>query len=420
MLSFLLHLHPKKINQAALKFTRTFGLGGAIVLLFTIEALTGILLRFYYIPTTAEAYNSISDLNTHVLFGQFIRNIHYWGSILLILATFFHFLRVFFTGAYRETRAVNWIIGLIMFLTVCTFSFSGYLLPWDQLAYWAVTVVTNIIRYIPLVGENLYAFIIGGKELNSSTLHTFFTFHTALLPFLLLFLVFYHIWRVRKAGGILLEEQHRTLEKVDVMPNLVHKEGIVALVIVAILFVFALFFNAPLLEKADPTAIINPVKAPWYFAGLQELLLHFDPIFAAILIPIGTLIFLAWLPYFNYSKEPSGQWFVSETGKKTTIQTAIFSALLTLVGIVMNNSVFRFEQLLPNFPSLISNGVIPLSIIAALVMLFFKYVLHQKRLLKEEEVQAIFVFILVAFVILTLIGIFFRGKNMELMMPWNI
>jgi quinol-cytochrome oxidoreductase complex cytochrome b subunit len=420
MLSFLLHFHPKKINPAALKFTRTFGLGGMAVLLFVLEALTGILLRFYYIPTTFEAYQSIVNLNSQVLFGQFIRNIHYWGSILLILTTFLHFLRVFFTSAYRDARAFNWIIGLLMLVTVFMFNFSGYLLPWDQLAYWAVTVVTNILLYIPWVGESFYELIIGGKELNSNTLHTFFAFHTALLPFVLLLLLFYHIWKVRKAGGIILEEQNQKSEKVDVMPHLVHKEGIVALVIVALLFVLALIFDAPLLEKANPTGSINPVKAPWYFAGLQELLLHFDPIFAAILIPMGILLFLVWIPYFNYDKEPTGKWFLSEKGKNTTLQTAIFSFILTILGILLSPGFVRFEKLLPGFPGYLSNGLIPITIMVGLVWLFFKYRLHSSKLLKEEKIQAIFVFILVAFVILTLTGIFFRGKNMELMMPWNI
>ncbi len=198
-------------------------------LLIVVQIITGIMLRFYYTPSPAEAYDSIIFLKNQVLFGQFIRNIHYWSGVFMLLIAFLHFLRVFLTGAYRDIRKVNWLFGLFLLLLVVFLNFTGYLLPWDQLAYWAITVSTNLIGYLPLVGESIRTAIIGGKELNAVTLQTFFTFHTAVLPFLLIVLVLYHFWRVRKAGGVLMPETGNKPEMVPVMPNLVFKEFIVAL-----------------------------------------------------------------------------------------------------------------------------------------------------------------------------------------------
>ncbi|MBK6964799.1 MAG: DUF3575 domain-containing protein [Bacteroidales bacterium] len=152
----------------------------------------------------------------------------------------------------------------------------------------------------------------------------FFTFHTAVLPFSLLFVVIYHFWRVRKAGGVLIPESSEKPVMVPVMPNLVYKEFIVALVLVAVLFTFSALFNAPLLEKANPAYSMNPTKAPWYFAGVQELLMHFHPFFAAFIIPLSVFVFLAWIPFLNYAEASNGHWFISEKGEDSSKNTAIF------------------------------------------------------------------------------------------------
>jgi quinol-cytochrome oxidoreductase complex cytochrome b subunit len=420
MRTIFLHLHPAKVSESSLQFNRTFGLGGMAALLIVIQIITGILLRFYYVPSPAEAYNSVVFLKNQVLFGSFIRNIHYWSGVFLLLIAFLHFLRVFFTGAYRDIRKINWLFGLFLLVLIVLANFTGYLLPWDQLAYWAITVSTNIIGYFPLIGGTLRTTLIGGKELNADTLQAFFTFHTALLPFLLLALVLYHFWRVRKAGGILLPETRGKSEMVPVMPNLVFREFIVALALVAILFTFAALFNAPLLEKANPAFSMNPTKAPWYFAGVQELLMHFHPLFAAFIIPMIVVAFMAWIPFFQYGDAPNGQWFISENGRRSSKITALFSAIVTIAGILFNAYVMNFEIALPGIPALISNGIIPLLILFLFTVLFYRFYLKPFRLSKAELVQVIFVFIIVAFIVLTLTGIFFRGKDMELNLPWNI
>jgi quinol-cytochrome oxidoreductase complex cytochrome b subunit len=414
MRNILLHIHPAKIPEASLRFNRTFGLGGMAALLVVIQFITGILLRFYYTPSPAGAYDSIIFLKNQVFFGQFIRNIHYWSGVFLLMIAFLHFLRVFFTGAYREIRKSNWLYGLGLLLLVVLLNFTGYLLPWDQLAYWAITVSTNIIGYLPLVGDTLRTMIVGGKELNAGTLQTFYTFHTAVLPFLLLFLVLYHFWRVRKSGGILIPETKEETRMVAVNPNLVFKEFIIALALLAMLFLFSALFNAPLLGKANPAYSMNPTKAPWYFAGVQELLMHFHPLFASFIIPAGVTVFLAWLPFLKFSEPPNGLWFVSEKGKQSAKSTAVFAILVTLSGILINEYVMNFEMIIRGVPPFISNGIIPLLILVGMMAGFYRFYLRKFRLSKEELVQAIFVFIIVAFIVLTIIGIFFRGKDMGL------
>jgi quinol-cytochrome oxidoreductase complex cytochrome b subunit len=420
MRTFFIHLHPAKVNESSLRINRTFGLGGIAALLIVIQVITGILLRFYYIPSPAEAYNSVLFLKNQVLFGQFIRNIHYWSGVFLLLIAFLHFLRVFFTGAYRDMRKTNWLFGLVLLILIVFANFTGYLLPWDQLAYWAITVSTNIIGYLPVIGESLRNSIIGGKELNADTLQSFFTFHTALLPFILIVIVLYHFWRVRKAGGVMLPEIAEKSEMVPVMPNLIFREFIVGLVLMAVLLIFASLFNAPLLEKANPFYSMNPTKAPWYFAGVQELLMHFHPFFAAFIIPLIVIVFLAWIPFFKYDEQPNGHWFISGKGIQSSKHTAIFAIIVTLAGILFNAYVLNFEILMPGIPALISNGVIPFLILILLMGGYFQFYLKGLNLSKAELVQAVFVFIVVAFIILSLTGIFFRGKDMELTFPWNV
>jgi quinol-cytochrome oxidoreductase complex cytochrome b subunit len=420
MRSIFLHLHPAKVSKSSIQFNRTFGLGGMAALLIVIQIITGILLRFYYTPIPAEAYNSVVFTRNHVLFGQFVRNIHYWSGVFLLLIAFLHFLRVFLTGAYRDERKINWLFGLVLLILIVLLNFTGYLLPWDQLAYWAITVSTNIIGYLPLVGESIRTMIIGGKELNGDTLRTFFTFHTAVLPFTLLLLVLYHFWRVRKAGGILTPENEEKPEMVPTMPNLIFKEFIVALVLIAVLFAFSALFNAPLLEKANPFYSLNPTKAPWYFAGVQELLMHFHPFFAAFIIPIGVLILLAWIPFLKYDEAPNGHWFISEKGRKTSEATAKYATAVTIAGILFNEYVLNFEVILSPVPAFISNGILPLMILLGFMAGFYRYYIKKHKLSKAELVQAIFVFVIVAFIVLTVVGIFFRGKDMALTFPWNL
>lgn len=298
--------------------------------------------------------------------------------------------------------------------------FTGYLLPWDQLAYWAITVGTSLLDYFPFVGNSIREFILAGDEVNAKTLLIFFNFHTAVFPISILLLMVYHFWRVRKAGGIMLPKKVEDNKMVEVYPNLVYREFIVALVLIAVLLVFSVFFNAPLLAKANPDVSINPTKAPWYFAGIQELLMHFHPFVAAFLIPFAIVFSLGYLPYIKLKDEPSGLWFHSEKGKESAKFSAIAAAVITTLLVIINEFVPDFETLLPWLNSFVSNGIIPLLILLALLWFYYKFVLKKFNLDFIEVIQTMFVFVTTGFIILTLIGIFFRGVDMALTFPLNV
>ena len=416
----LLHLHPQFIKEEALAFNRTFGLGGMAALLIVIQFITGIMLRFYYEPFPQKAYDSILLLQNNVLFGQLIRNIHHWCGVFLVIIAFLHLLRVFFTGGFRTSRKVNWIIGLVLFILIIFSNFTGYLLPWDQLAFWAVTVGTSLLDYFPIIGNSIREFVLSGDEVNANTLLIFYNFHTAVLPILLLILMVYHFWRVRKAGGIYLPDSDVANETIPTYPNLVYREFIVALALIAVVLVFSVFLSAPLLSKANPDFSLNPTKAPWYFAGIQELLMHFHPFVAAFLIPFTIIFILAVLPFMNLKEEPSGLWFHSGKGKQAAKFTAIVSSVITLLLVIINEYLPDFETLLPWLNPFISNGIIPLIIVLLILWAFYKYVTRKFSLSYLELVQTMFVFITTAFVILTIVGIFFSGVDMELTFPWKL
>src|SRR3989440_1510086 len=150
MNNVLYHLHPVKVKRHGLKLTYTFCLGGLSFFLFILLTVTGIFLMFFYRPTTAQAYLDIENLATSVVFGQLVRNIHRWGAHLMVLTVFLHMARVFYHGAYKPPREFNWVVGIILLFLTLMLAFTGYLLPWDQLSLWAVTVGTNMMGYTPV------------------------------------------------------------------------------------------------------------------------------------------------------------------------------------------------------------------------------------------------------------------------------
>ncbi|MDB4285321.1 cytochrome b N-terminal domain-containing protein, partial [bacterium] len=283
--TLILHLHPPTIPERTLAFNLTWGLGGMALVLLLLLVLTGALLLLAYEPFPETAYKSIEAIRGEIPFGMFVRSIHHWSSNLLVLVAFLHLLRVYFTGAITGPRQFNWIVGLVLLLLVLSSNFTGYLLPWDQTAFWAVTICTSMLDYVPLGGVWLQKVLRGGTEVGPETLMTFYALHTTFLPLSFLILLPFHFWRVRKAGGLVVprppDEEPREREPyVLTIPNLVVREGVTALVLIAAVFLFSLFVNAPLGDPANPGMSPNPAKAPWYFLGFQEMLLHFHPLFA--------------------------------------------------------------------------------------------------------------------------------------------
>src|SRR6478752_4575872 len=223
-----LHLHPTKIRRHALRLRFTWCMGGITFLLFLILTVTGIILMFYYRPTGEYAYHDMKYLQFDVPFGMIMRNMHRWGAHSMVIAVWIHMMRVFLTGSYKPPREFNWVIGVNLLVFTLMLSFTGYLLPWDQLSIWAVTVGTNMGRATPLLGhEGPFADLVPDKV---------------------------HTW-----------------------PYLVRLEMLVGTAVMAFMTVWWIVVDAPLEEPANPTKTPNPSKAPWYFLGLQEILLYSAP-----------------------------------------------------------------------------------------------------------------------------------------------
>jgi quinol-cytochrome oxidoreductase complex cytochrome b subunit len=412
--SLILHLHPPTINQKVIKFNHTFGLGGMAVILICIQFITGLLLRFTYEPFPGRAYDSILHLQNSVLFGQLIRNLHHWSAVFLIIITLLHLLRVFFTGAFHGLRQFNWVLGIILFLIIIFSNFTGYLLPWDQLSYWAVIVSTSMLDYIPFIGTYLMEMVLAGKEVGNSTLLLFYNLHTGIFPILLILIMAFHFWRVRKAGGVVIPKSEKEDNTVSTVPNLVAKEFVVAIVLIAFIFSLSILFNAPLLEKANPNFSPNPAKAPWYFLGIQELMLHFHPLFSAIIIPLIIFFAAIFLPYINYETEETGIWFYSEKGKKLGITALILAVSLTIIFVLLSEYFIDFTNWFSFLPEIISNGLFPFALISVAFMLYYQYLSKNKKGNKNEIIQTLFVFLLTSLFVLTIIGIYFRGEGMAL------
>ena len=202
MNNVLYHLHPVKVKRHAVKVSYTLCLGGLSFFLFILLTVTGIFLMFFYRPTTASAWNDIKTLETAVTFGSLVRNMHRWAAHLMVLSVFLHMCRVFYHGAYKAPREFNWVIGVILLTLTLLLSFTGYLLPWDQLALWAVTVGTNMMGYTPVFGSSVKYVLLGSKEISGSTLLRWYVLHVLLLPFVIVIFMAVHFWRVRKDGGL--------------------------------------------------------------------------------------------------------------------------------------------------------------------------------------------------------------------------
>jgi quinol-cytochrome oxidoreductase complex cytochrome b subunit len=200
------HLHPVKVNLSSLKATYSLGLGIITTFLFVSLSVTGILLMFYYVPTVERAYPNIVALQTQVPFGQLLRNLHRWGAHLMVLAAVLHMARVFYTGAYKPPREFNWIVGVVLLILTLGASFTGYLLPWDQLSFWAITVGTSIASYEPVMGSTVKKILLGGPEVGQEALTRFYALHIMVIPAIIFLLISLHIWRVRKDGGLAANE----------------------------------------------------------------------------------------------------------------------------------------------------------------------------------------------------------------------
>jgi quinol-cytochrome oxidoreductase complex cytochrome b subunit len=197
-----LHLFSVKARKRVLAFNVTWFLGALSAGTFAILVITGILLMLYYHPSAPQAYDDMKDLQFVVSSGVFLRNLHRWSAHAMVFLVFAHMFKVFYRGAYRGPREFNWVIGVFLMLGTLLLSYTGYLLPWDQLAFWAVTVGSNIASAVPLIGDKMRFLMLGGHQVNANALLRFYVLHCMILPLGLIVLIAIHFWRIRKDGGL--------------------------------------------------------------------------------------------------------------------------------------------------------------------------------------------------------------------------
>jgi quinol-cytochrome oxidoreductase complex cytochrome b subunit len=418
--SLALHLHPRSVPADALPLPRTFGLGGASLVLFLLLAGTGALLLAVYEPSPERAHGSILRLLDEVRFGALVRNAHHWAANALVLVSVLHLLRVLFRGAFLPPRRGNWLVGVALLLLVVASAFTGYLLPWDQLAYWAVTVGTGMLAYVPVAGEALLRAARGGADVGPATLSRFFVLHVAVLPAALLALLAVHFWLVRKAGGVLVPRDaggasHRS-PPVPTSPALTGREGVAALVVMAAVALASALLDAPLLAPANPGASPNPARAPWYFAGLQELLVHLHPLFGAALVPAVLLALLAALPWIAGREPGTGRWFESPRGARRVLLAFLLGALGAAAVVLASEALRHGPARLATLPAAVRAGLLP-SLAFAAALAGGAFLARRRGASRMEATQAASAVLVGVLLVLTVTGAAFRGPGMALVLP---
>ncbi|HJM82886.1 MAG TPA: cytochrome b N-terminal domain-containing protein [Nitrospinota bacterium] len=372
------------MDKSALRLGYHFYLGVISFFMFIIVSLTGVLLMFYYIPATDRAYENMKDIIFIVPWGRVVRNMHRWAAHGMVLAVMFHMLRVFLTGSYKPPREFNWVVGIGLLVITLLLSFTGYLLPWDQLSFWAISVGGNMAKATPFIGAsgpfsemlgfditNDISFVLtGGTVIGQNTLIRFYVLHCVVLPLIACGLIGLHFFRIRKDGGLSiphkdLEERRKNesgkikeasaaaiqpepvktyhlmalmndktpvvatedkpYDEIFTWPHLVVRLVLCFLVVFTALFVISFIADGPLETVANPSVTPNPAKAAWYFLGLQELLVYFDPWLAGVVLPSLIISGLVLICYVDAHQDAQGGLHFSKRA---------FSVIFFLVGFI--------------------------------------------------------------------------------------
>jgi len=324
--SLILALHPREIPAASVRFLYTWGLGGITVLAGVVAMVTGVLLMFYYVPVPQQAYASVVFIEDVVAWGSTVRALHYWSAQLMVGGATLHLLRVLFTNAFGRPRRFNWLLGLALLVFVLLWAFSGYVLRWDDAAYWALLVGTNLVRLLPAVGNQIYLILVGDVAVGPAALLRFYSWHVLGLTAVVTFGVVYHLFRIRVDGGI----SHPPGERHPLVSRelLLYKEAVAVLGVLALLVLVAVLSPAPLGSAANLQQPPSRAEAPWIFLWVQYLLRWLPPLWAGVIIPLGVLAFLALIPWLNPHVR-AGHWFRRE--QRLLHVTVLLIALILLV-----------------------------------------------------------------------------------------
>lgn len=462
--NFFLHIHGVKTHINSLRPTYTLGLGLISFFLLVITFVSGTFLMIYYNPSIEHAYNTIKDINYVVTGGKLMRNIHKWGGEAMIIFVLLHMARVMYTGSYKKGREFNWVVGIMLLILTFLLNLSGYMLPWDQLSYWALVIVANIMQspkeITDILGITQYfdpgGFIkeifLGGAVPGKESLNRVYLLHIVVLPAVILIFLAVHFWRIRKDGGLTKPETFEAKDKdasfmippgkrggifptyktyglmelargktpsvdsdventVLSWPNLLLAELAVFTLTIACIFAYAFYVDAPLKELANPLIPENPAKAPWYFLGLQELV-SYSAFMGGTVLPTLAVLGLALIPYLDREQEGVGVWFSNRQGRIVTLQS-FFAGVIALIGLLAFVIKFGwFRNWWPDVPQLLIILINPGNIWIGFVIGWSLWVIKRTGSTRMGA-MALFTMFLVSYVILTYTGTELRGPNWE-------
>jgi len=461
--NFFLHLLPVRTHVRSIKAATTLGLGVITLVLFLLLCFTGILLMIYYKPSVDQAYDSMLDISTVVPTGRWMRNVHRWAAHGMVACLILHMARAFYTAAYKGPRKFNWVIGMVLFALTLGLSFTGYLLPWDQLAFWAITIGANIAQspreltdafHITSqvdIGGMQKEILLGAHYVGQEALTRFYVLHVMVLPILACIFLALHFWRIRKDGGLarpgsadLPEPDAGTggsgapssgpiktyglmglmkgrtpavnLElrnTITTWPNVLYVVGAVAMVTVLIMTALGMLLDAPLRERANPAVPENPAKAPWYFLGLQELV-SYSAFMGGVGIPVIVLLGLALVPYLDREREDPGIWFSGSRGRRVTLWSALFAAasVAGMLCFTVNFGWLRNWEATSGVPQIVITLFNPGTVLVFLFAIWSLGVILRTSSTRMGAI-AVFTCFIVGFVILTYFATVHRGPNWD-------
>ncbi|MCK9419515.1 MAG: cytochrome b N-terminal domain-containing protein [Nitrospirae bacterium] len=460
--NFFLHVQGVKTHVNTLRPAYTLGLGLASFFLLLITVLSGVLLMIYFNPSIENAYNSVKDITYVVFSGKLVRNMHKWAGEGMILFVLFHMARVFYTGSYKNGREFNWLIGIVLLVITFGINLTGYMLPWDQLSYWALVITSNIINSPQEITDSLgitqfadiggfsKELLLGGLAPGKESLNRIYLFHIMLLPLILFLVLGAHFWRIRKDGGLTKPENFLTTagaaERLTLpqkkggifstnktyglmelakgrtpavdkdientvlsWPNLLLAEAAVFFLCLAAVIVYSFYMDAPLKELANPLIPENPAKAPWYFLGLQELL-SYSAFMGGVGLPSLALLGLGLIPYLDREQAHVGIWFSGKEGKAVALRALVAGAsvLIALLAFVINFGWLR--NWWPNVPQLLITLVNPGTIWVGFMIAWSLLIIRKTGSTRMGAI-ALFTMFLVSYIILTYVGTELRGPN---------
>ncbi len=336
--AFLLHIKPTYYHESVTRFTHTFRLGLLSTYLFFVETITGLILMIWYAPTPERAYTDMIRLLANVPIGQMMRDMHRLGAELMVVAVTLHMVRTYLTGSYKAPRQFTWFTGVILLVLTLFLSFSGYLLPWDQLAYWAVTIGTSMAEAIPppIVGETVNLLAHGAPDIGANGLMRFYLLHVLFLPLALFLFFFVHYYKVVHFGISLPSDEEEvgqdTANKVPAdrrvyfLPDVLLDESALLIVFTAVMvFLTTFFFTAPLESIANPQSTPLHTVAPWYFYWLQGLLKIADKTIAGVYVPGILLVLLMGIPYLDRNPSRRGR------DRRVAIVSGVVAGIVILI-----------------------------------------------------------------------------------------